>query len=231
MMAQSGGMEKKSMTNRKLTLGVIVGNRNFFPALLAKAGREDIIGVLAKKGFDSVVLSPEETKYGVVETLEDSRKCADLFRRNRDRIDGVIVTLPNFGDERAVANTLRYADLKVPVLVQATPDATGEMTIEHRRDSFCGKMSVCNNLRQYGIPYSLTRLHTVGLDSEEFDEDLDTFAATCRVVKASRICGSAASAPGQPPSIPSVSARRSWRRTAFRSRRWTCPTLSGALKS
>ena len=124
------------MTNRKLTLGVIVGNRNFFPALLARAGREDIIRVLTKKGCDLIVLSPEETKYGVVETLEDSRKCADLFVRNCERIDGVIVTLPNFGDERAVANTLRYAGLKVPVLVQATPDATGQMTIEHRRDAF-----------------------------------------------------------------------------------------------
>jgi L-fucose isomerase-like protein len=171
------------MANRKMTLGVIVGNRNFFPALLAKTGREDIIRVLAEKEIDPIVLSPEETKYGVVETFEDSRKCADLFRRNRDRIDGVVVTLPNFGDERAVANTLRLADLGVPVLVQATPDAAGRMTIEHRRDGFCGKMSVCNNLRQYGIPYSLTKLHTVSVDSEEFARDLDSFVATCRVVK------------------------------------------------
>jgi L-fucose isomerase-like protein len=171
------------MTNRKMTMGVIVGNRNFFPALLAKTGRDDIIRVLAKKGFDAIVLSPEETKYGVVETFEDSKKCADLFRKNRDKIDGVIVTLPNFGDERAIANALRLAGLGAPVLVQATPDSAGRMTIEYRRDSFCGKMSACNNLRQYGIPYSLTKMHTVNLDSEEFEGDLDNFAATCRVVK------------------------------------------------
>jgi len=146
------------MTKRKMTMGVIVGNRNFFPALLAKAGREDIIRVLAKKGYDAIVLSLEDTKYGVVETFEDSKRCAALFRENRDHIDGVIVTLPNFGDERAIANTLRMADLGVPVLVQATPDSAGKMTIEHRRDSFCGKMSACNNLRQYRIPYSLTSL-------------------------------------------------------------------------
>ncbi len=174
------------MTKHKMTMGVIVGNRNFFPALLAKAGREDIIRVLAKKGYDAIVLSLEDTKYGVVETFEDSKRCAALFRENRDHIDGVIVTLPNFGDERAIANTLRMADLGVPVLVQATPDSAGKMTIEHRRDSFCGKMSACNNLRQYRIPYSLTSLHTVSLDSEEFDEDLDRFAATCRVVKGLR---------------------------------------------
>ena len=150
------------MANRKkMTLGVIVGNRNFFPELLAKSGREEMIRVLERKGFDVVVLSPEQTKYGVVETFEDSKRCADLFKKNRDRINGVIVTLPNFGDERAIANTLRLADLGVPVLVQATPDSTGKMSIEYRRDSFCGKMSACNNLRQYGIPFSLTKMHTV----------------------------------------------------------------------
>ncbi|MGA2484868.1 MAG: fucose isomerase [Roseiarcus sp.] len=170
------------MTDRKMTMGVIVGNRNFFPALLAKSGREEIIKVLADKGYDSVVLTPEDTRYGVVETFDDSKKCAALFKANRDRIDGVIVTLPNFGDERAIANTLRLADLGVPVLIQATPDNAGKMTIQHRRDSFCGKMSACNNLRQYGIPYTLTRLHTESLDSQEFADDLAQFAATCRVV-------------------------------------------------
>ena len=52
------------------------------------------------------------------------------------------------------------ADLEVPVLIQATPDTPGKMSIADRRDSFCGKMSACNNLKQYGIPYSLTTLHT-----------------------------------------------------------------------
>ncbi len=174
------------MNDRKMTMGVIVGNRNFFPAVLAKQGREDMLRVLARKGFDTVALSPEETTYGVVETLEDAKRCAELFKKNRDRIDGVIVTLPNFGDERAIANTLRMADLKVPVLVQATPDSTGKMTIEYRRDSFCGKMSACNNLRQYGIPYSLTQMHTVSPDAEEFEADLDWFAGVCRVAKGLR---------------------------------------------
>jgi L-fucose isomerase-like protein len=168
-------------SRKKMTMGVIVGNRNFFPELLAKSGREEMIRVLERKGFDTVVLSPEETKYGVVETFEDSKRCADLFKKNRDRIDGVIVTLPNFGDERAIANTLRLAELGVPVLVQATPDSTGKMGIEYRRDSFCGKMSACNNLRQYGIPFSLTKMHTVSPDSEEFEADLDWFASVCRV--------------------------------------------------
>jgi L-fucose isomerase-like protein len=73
--------------------------------------------------------------------------------------------------------------LNVPVLVQATPDTPGKMAITHRRDSFCGKMSACNNLRQYGIRHSLTTLHTETPDSPEFAKDLEWFAGVCRVVK------------------------------------------------
>ena len=95
-----------------------------------------MLRVLGAAGMDVVALSPEESKYGAVETREESRRCADLFKRNRDRIDGVIVTLPNFGEERAIADiTLRLADLHVPVLIQATPDDPKKMTIAFRRDS------------------------------------------------------------------------------------------------
>jgi L-fucose isomerase-like protein len=168
--------------DKKMTMGVIVGNRGFFPDHLAKSGREEIIQVLQKMGMNVVVLGPEQSKYGAVETYEESKRCAELFKSKADSIDGVIVTLPNFGDERAIADTLRLSRLNVPVLVQATPDTPGKMAITHRRDSFCGKMSACNNLRQYGIPYSLTTLHTETPDSPEFAKDLEWFAAVCRVV-------------------------------------------------
>jgi L-fucose isomerase-like protein len=168
---------------RKMTFGVIVGNRGFFPDHLAKTGRDEIIRVLQAAGMDAVVLGPEDSKHGAVETYAEAKRCAELFRANAARIDGVIVTLPNFGDERAIADTLRLARLEVPVLVQATPDTPGKMLITHRRDSFCGKMSACNNLKQYGIPYSLTTLHTEAPDSAEFARDLQWFAGVCRVVK------------------------------------------------
>jgi L-fucose isomerase-like protein len=145
-----------------------------------------MIGVLQKAGMDVVVLTPEQSKHGAVETHEEAKRCAELFRAKSEQIDGVIVTLPNFGDERAIADALRLARLGVPVLVQATPDTPGKMKITHRRDSFCGKMSTCNNLRQYGIPYSLTTLHTVGSESPEFAKDLEWFAGVCRVVKGLR---------------------------------------------
>jgi L-fucose isomerase-like protein len=169
-----------------MTIGVIVGNRGFFPDHLAKSGREEMIRALESAGIDVVALTPEESKHGAVETREESRRCAELFKKNRERIDGIIVTLPNFGEERAIADTLRLADLHVPVLIQATPDDPKKMTIAYRRDSFCGKMSACNNLMQYGIPYSITTLHTEAPDSPEFVKDLQWFAAVCRVVNGFR---------------------------------------------
>jgi L-fucose isomerase-like protein len=165
------------------TLGIIVGNRGFFPAHLCESGRRDILRVLEAEGLRAVTLPLEATKFGAVESLNDAQKCAELFKAHREEIDGVLVTLPNFGDERAVANTLRWAGLNVPVLVHAFGDEAGKMTIKHRRDSFCGKMSVCNNLRQYGIPFSLTRRHTVDPDSDAFRADLRRFAATGQVVR------------------------------------------------
>jgi L-fucose isomerase-like protein len=169
-----------------VTLGVIVGNRGFFPSHLCETGRREILEVLEGAGMRAVALSPQETALGTVENWDDAKKCAALFRARRDEIDGVLVTLPNFGDERAVADALRLADLGVPVLIHAFPDRVGRMTVADRRDSFCGKMSVCNNLTQYGIPFSLTRRHTVAPESELFKEDLRTFAATCRVVRGIR---------------------------------------------
>jgi L-fucose isomerase-like protein len=169
-----------------MTFGVIVGNRGFFPDHLARSGRAEMLAVLEKAGYQAVAPGPEDTKFGAVETRAESARCADLFKKHRDSIDGIIVTLPNFGEERAIADTLRMAGLNVPVLVQATPDTPARMTIADRRDSFCGKMSACNNLSQYGIPYSLTTRHTEAPDSPCFAHDLDWFAAVCRVVRGLR---------------------------------------------
>ena len=170
-------------TQRKMTFGVVVGNRGFFPDHLAKTGREEILQVLEAAGAAAVVLTPEQSKYGAVETYAEAQRCAELFKQHAEEIDGIIVTLPNFGDERGIADAIRLSGLKVPVLVQATPDRSDNMTIAVRRDSFCGKMSACNNLMQYKIPYSLTTLHTEAVTSPEFKADLEWFSAVCRIVK------------------------------------------------
>ena len=171
---------------RKVTFGLIIGNRGFFPDHLAKTGREDMLAVLGKAGYGVVALGTDESKYGAIESREEARRCGDLFRKHETEIDGIIVSLPNFGEERAIADALRQAGLSVPVLIQATPDTPGRMTIRDRRDSFCGKMSACNNLSQYGIPYSLTTRHTEAPDSDFFAKDLEWFAAVCRVTRGLR---------------------------------------------
>ncbi len=168
------------------TFGVIIGNRGFFPDLLARDGREEVLRILEQEGFKTVCLTPQDSKHGSVETLQDARKCADLFRKHREEIDGILVSLPNFGDEKSVANTIRMSGLDVPVLVQAFPDEPHKMQMGGRRDSFCGKISVCNNLWQYGIHFSLTRQHVTAPTSDSFGSDLKAFAATCRVVKGLR---------------------------------------------
>jgi L-fucose isomerase-like protein len=167
--------------SKKQTFGLLVGSRGFFPGHLARSGREQMIAVLEAAGYEVICPNPDQTTHGAVQSREDAKKCAEVFRGAADRISGVILALPNFGEEKAIAEALRMTDLRVPVLVQAFPDTAGRMTIADRRDSFCGKMSACNNLSQYRIPYSLTTLHTEAPESAEFKKDLAWFAAGCRV--------------------------------------------------
>jgi len=175
-----------AIARRPVTLAVIVGNRGFFPSHLSLKGRKTVLDLLANAGINVIITPEDATNAGSIESLAEARLCADLLRAHRDEIDGVLVTLPNFGDERAVSNALRWAELNVPVLIHAFPDDPQKMDLENRRDSFCGKMSLCNNLRQYGIPYTLTSLHTVDPNSQSFQDDLAFFTGVCRVVRGLR---------------------------------------------
>lgn len=170
----------------KTTLGVIFGNRDFFPDHLVSEARKDILALFQEMNIEGVMLGENETKLGSVETYAHSKACADLFKVNRDRIEGVLVVLPNFGDEKGVADTIKLSGLNVPILVQAYPDDLSAFNVERRRDAFCGKVSVCNNLRQYGYKFSLTSLHTSHPTSELFKKDLQKFLSVCRVVKGLR---------------------------------------------
>ena len=168
------------------TLGVILGNRDFFPDRLMSEARRDVIALFKELDIQAVMLNEQDTKLGSVETWAHAKQCADLFRSQRDRIEGVLVCLPNFGDEKGVADSLRLADLHVPVLVQAYPDDLAQLSVERRRDAFCGKISVCNNLRQYGMPFSLTTEHTVYPLSDSFRQDLKRFVSICKVRRGMR---------------------------------------------
>lgn len=167
-------------------LGVIIGNRDFFPDKLVGEARADLMKLFQEAGVEAVMLTPEDTKLGGVETHADARKCADLFRRNRDRITGVLVCLPNFGDEKGVADTLKLAELDVPILVQGYPDELDKLDVVRRRDAYCGKISVCNNLRQAGLPFTLTQKHVVHPFDPSFRRDLQNFLGVCRVVRGLR---------------------------------------------
>ena len=168
------------------TLGVIYGNRDFFPDHLVTEARADIASLFAELDIAAVQLNDTDTKLGGVETYTDAQKCADLFRANRDSINGILVVLPNFGDEKGVADTVKLAELEVPILVQGYPDDLDRLNVERRRDAFCGKISVCSDLRQYGFSFSLTENHTCYVDSPEFRADLDKFVRVCKVANGMR---------------------------------------------
>ena len=171
---------------KQLSLGVIIGNRNFFPDSLVELARVEIIEVLTKMNIKPILLDSNDTKLGGVETFNDAQKCATLFKKHADEIVGVLVILPNFGDEKGVADTLKLANLNVPVLIQGYPDDLNKLDVARRRDSWCGKISVCNNLYQYGIKFSLTSQHVVSPSDAGFQQELKDFMAVCRVVKGLR---------------------------------------------
>jgi L-fucose isomerase-like protein len=166
----------------KTVLGVILGNRDFFPDSLITAGRQELLAVLDELGIEPVLLDPADSVAGSVETWEDAKKCAALFDEHRKRITGILISLPNFGDEKAAVDTIKLSGLQVPILVHAFPDDLDALAPETRRDAFCGKISVCNNLYQYGYPYSVTRRHTLRPGSPAFKQELAQFSRVCAVV-------------------------------------------------
>lgn len=172
---------------RKLTFGIIIGTRSYFNSALAIDVRSAILEVLTKNGYNYIILDESETPTnGSIETREDAIKCAKLFRANRDKIDGIMVLLPNFGFEIGIINSISLSELNVPVMVQACDDENDKIDLDSRRDAFCGKLSVCNNLYQYGIPFTDTTLHTYSIHSELLLQDINRFAGICRVVNGLR---------------------------------------------
>lgn len=163
--------------------GVIIATRNIFNSKLAVDARAKVLAKLENMGYGTLILPSGDTPTGNIEGYADAVKCADLFRKNSEVIDGIIVVLPNFGDELGVVNTIKLAGLNAPVLVVAVDDDNDKVDVKSRRDAFCGKLSVCNNLYQYGIKFTDTTYHTYSLDSIEFTGDILKFAGVCRVVK------------------------------------------------
>jgi len=165
-----------------MLFGIIVSSRRFFNEKLSTDGRKKLLSKLNQMGYDYIVLNENEMDNGLVSSIEDAQKCVKLFKENKDKIKGIIVSLPNFGDEVAVSYAIQASDLNVPVLVHAWDDDIDNMSVENRRDAFCGKLSVCNNLYQLGIKFTNTTLHTCSVDSLEFQNDLKAFNSICNIV-------------------------------------------------
>ena len=178
------------MRNGKTCFGVIIGTRAYFNSELARDVRKQLLLTMDELGYEYVILPEDATPTGSssIETREDGLKVSKQFREHRDEIDGIIVSLPNFGFEIGIINAISDADLNVPVMVQACDDENDKVDLDSRRDAFCGKISVCNNLYQYGIPFTDTSLHTYSIYSPLLAKDLNRFAAICRVVNGLRHC-------------------------------------------
>ena len=169
-----------------MTFGVIVTSRMFFNTALAVEARAEISAKLSELGHDCVMVSEQDTNFGAIESFGDALKCAKLFADNKEKIKGIIVILPNFGDESGTAESVKRSGLDVPVLLQAYNDYPNKMAYATRRDSFCGKLSVANNFYQYGIKFTNTSVYTCDVNSPEFTKDLERFALICKVVDAAR---------------------------------------------
>lgn len=164
------------------TIGLIVASREFFPDELSFEGGQKVINQLENAGVNVITaFSPAEGE-GLARGREDSEKYAELFKENKEKIDGVLVTLPNFGDEKGVVETFKLSGLDVPTMVHGFPDEIGKMDRKHRRDSFCGKISTCNNLRQANVKFTNTQKHVESPDSKEFSQDIDKFKRICKTV-------------------------------------------------
>jgi L-fucose isomerase-like protein len=166
------------------TFALYFGNRGFFPEALIASAREEMKTAVEAAGYGTLLLEAEATRCGAVETPAEGKRYAQFLAEQRGQYDGVILCLPNFGDETGAVAALQEAG--VPILVQAYPDKLEEMAFHQRRDAFCGKLSVLDVFYQYGVPCTAFTPHVAAPTSDIFTQHLHWFAATCRVVKRMR---------------------------------------------
>jgi L-fucose isomerase-like protein len=166
---------------KKSTFAVFFGNRGFFPASLIAGARAEMQSTLNALGHEVLMLDETATRYGAVETVQEGEVFANFLRAKRGKYDGVILCLPNFGDENGAVVALQEAG--VPIWVQAYPDDYNLMGPADRRDSFCGKLSIMDVFRQYGVKFTALKPHTVRPGSERFKANVDEFDRICQVVK------------------------------------------------
>lgn len=164
-----------------MKFALFFGNRGFMPGELITGARKDMIEAVTKAGHSYIAMDEELTRYGAIETRDEGRLYHDWLKSHEGEYDGVILCMPIFIDENGAVTALQ--DAGVPILMQAYPDEIGKMDFKHRRDAYCGKFSVTDVFYQYKIPFTVLKPHVVHPKSKEFAENLEEFAAICRVVK------------------------------------------------
>ncbi len=167
------------MSDEKTAFALFFGNRGFFPASLQTSARRELTETLEKLGHKTIVLDETATRHGAVETPAEGEIYAEFLRNNHGNFGGVILCLPNFGDETGAIAALKNCG--VPILIQAYPDDLDKMAPALRRDAFCGKFSVMDVFHQYGLKFTALQPHTVHPTSSAFAENVDYFDRLCRV--------------------------------------------------
>ena len=166
--------------NKKLTFALAFCNRGFMPGELIYGARDDMVKAVTDAGYDYIMMDASLTRYGGIETREEGLLYARWLKSHEGEYDGVIFSMPIFADENGAIMALQ--DAGVPILMQAYPDEIGKMDFAHRRDAYCGKFSVTDVFTQYGVPFTVLKPHVVHPLTPKFRENLDEFAAVCRVV-------------------------------------------------
>ncbi len=172
--------EKRTMNN-KSTFALYFGNRGFFPESLIAGARKELSGKLAELGHQTIMLDEKATRNGAVETPAEGKVYADFLEQNKGKFQGVILCLPNFGDENGAIAAMK--DAGVPILIHAYPDEMDQMDFASRRDAFCGKFSIMDVFTQYGIAFTALTPHTVHPSDCRFAENIAVFDGVCKVVK------------------------------------------------
>lgn len=167
-----------------MTFAICLANRGTFPGSLFDSARKELARALSVQGHSALMLPPGTTRHDAVGSPADGRTYAKFLAAHRGEYDGIVLSLPNFGDENGAVVALK--DAGVPILVQAYPDEPEKMGIHERRDAVCGKLAICNVLRQAAVPYTLTSDFAVAPKSKAFAGDVGRFASLCRVVKGLR---------------------------------------------
>ncbi len=166
---------------QNVTFALAFANRGFMPGELVVEARKDMIKAVTDAGYSYIAMDEQCTRFGGIETRDEGLLYAKWLKEHEGEYDGVIFSMPIFADENGAVMALQ--DAGVPILMQAYPDEIGKMDFKHRRDAYCGKFSVTDVFTQYRVPFTVLKPHVVHPLSKAFQQNIEDFAAICRVVK------------------------------------------------